>query len=263
MPGEGTARPQSGRTTAPPDSLSRGDCRRPRDSPPKPHCRASFRRLGSLGRRVDAASPYRDQRFERVVQRAERPLLCRRPWEDQEIPSRRDGLGMGAEQDPQTPFDEISLDRSAKLPPHDDPDPSTGTSRTGGQADQRQRSPRGAPPIRNDPTDVGASRHASQHAARVLGYTVSRFLPLARRRFKTRRPSLVSIRLRKPWVRLRRRLLGWRLVMDIPAPLLLLFRKKRPIIGNPRPSVKLGESAKRWPGRGGARQGCRPMAIAA
>jgi hypothetical protein len=76
---------------------------------------------------------------------------------------------MGAEQDPQTPFDTVSLDRSAKLPPHDDPDPSTGTSRTGGQADQRQRAPRRAPTIDDDPADLGASRHTSQPAARVLG----------------------------------------------------------------------------------------------
>ena len=34
--------------------------------------------------------------------------------------------------------------------------------------------------------------------------TVRRFRPLARRRFKTRRPFLVLIRTRKPWVRARR-----------------------------------------------------------
>jgi len=74
---------------------------------------------------------------------------------------------MGAEQDPQTPFDTVSLDRSAKLPPHDDPDPSTWTSR--GQADQRQRASRRAPTIFDDPADLRASRHPSQPAARVLG----------------------------------------------------------------------------------------------
>src|SRR5690606_2036173 len=32
---------------------------------------------------------------------------------------------------------------------------------------------------------------------------------LARRRFRSARPFLVAMRARKPWVRLRRRLLGW------------------------------------------------------
>jgi hypothetical protein len=36
-----------------------------------------------------------------------------------------------------------------------------------------------------------------------------RFRPFWRRRFSTRRPPLVLMRTRKPWVLLRRRLLGW------------------------------------------------------
>ena len=39
-------------------------------------------------------------------------------------------------------------------------------------------------------------------------YTVSRFRPFARRRFKTFRPPLVFIRSRKPWVFFRRRTFG-------------------------------------------------------
>ena len=39
--------------------------------------------------------------------------------------------------------------------------------------------------------------------------TVSRLRPLSRRRFSTLRPPGVAIRARNPWVRLRRRLLGW------------------------------------------------------
>ena len=39
-------------------------------------------------------------------------------------------------------------------------------------------------------------------------YTVSRFRPFARRRFKTFRPPLVFIRARKPWVFFRRRTFG-------------------------------------------------------
>jgi len=41
-------------------------------------------------------------------------------------------------------------------------------------------------------------------------YTASFFLPFARRAFKTIRPPLVCIRLRKPWVRWRFILLGWK-----------------------------------------------------
>jgi len=39
-------------------------------------------------------------------------------------------------------------------------------------------------------------------------YTVKRFRPLARRRFKTCRPPRALMRLKKPWVRARRTLLG-------------------------------------------------------
>ena len=40
-------------------------------------------------------------------------------------------------------------------------------------------------------------------------YGVSLARPLARRRFSTRRPALVAMRARKPWVRARLILLGW------------------------------------------------------
>jgi len=39
--------------------------------------------------------------------------------------------------------------------------------------------------------------------------TVRRLRPLARRRLRTRRPFLVAMRARNPWVRLRFTLLGW------------------------------------------------------
>lgn len=44
---------------------------------------------------------------------------------------------------------------------------------------------------------------------RTLFQAESSFLPFPRRLFKTRRPALVAIRARKPWVRLRLRMLGW------------------------------------------------------
>jgi len=40
-------------------------------------------------------------------------------------------------------------------------------------------------------------------------YGASRARPFARRRFNTRRPALVAMRARKPWVRARLILLGW------------------------------------------------------
>jgi len=40
--------------------------------------------------------------------------------------------------------------------------------------------------------------------------TARRFRPRRRRRDRTRRPALVAIRRRKPWVRLREMLLGWK-----------------------------------------------------
>lgn len=53
-------------------------------------------------------------------------------------------------------------------------------------------------------------------------YGVSCARPLARRRFRTRRPAFVAMRARKPWVRARLILLGWkvRFICLIPACLL-------------------------------------------
>lgn len=50
-------------------------------------------------------------------------------------------------------------------------------------------------------------RHAR---ARYDVETVRRLRPFARRRFKTKRPFLVAMRVRKPWVFFRRRRLGWK-----------------------------------------------------
>jgi hypothetical protein len=49
--------------------------------------------------------------------------------------------------------------------------------------------------------------------------TVSRFRPLARRRFRTSRPFFVLIRTRKPCVRRRRRRFGWNVRFMIADPL--------------------------------------------
>lgn len=61
----------------------------------------------------------------------------------------------------------------------------------------------------------GAARETRVAGRGVQG--VKRARPLARRAFKTRRPPLVAIRARKPWVRLRWMMLGWNVrFMAIP-----------------------------------------------
>ena len=44
---------------------------------------------------------------------------------------------------------------------------------------------------------------------RILYYADKRFLPFARLLFKTRRPPIVFMRSRKPWVRFLQRVFGW------------------------------------------------------
>src|SRR5690606_18060661 len=58
-------------------------------------------------------------------------------------------------------------------------------------------------------------------------YGQSRARPLARRAASTLRPPLVAMRARKPWVRLRRRLLGWNVLFMTAGPLLLLSGCKK------------------------------------
>lgn len=43
-------------------------------------------------------------------------------------------------------------------------------------------------------------------------YALSRLRPFARRRLNTLRPFLVAMRARNPWVRLRFKLLGWKVL---------------------------------------------------
>jgi len=64
--------------------------------------------------------------------------------------------------------------------------------------------------------------------------TVSRLRPLARRRFNTRRPFLVLIRTRKPWVRLRWRRFGWNVLLPF-----ILFSGKRLGAGQRSPGPSL------------------------
>ena len=92
-----------------------------------------------------------------------------------------------------------------------------------GPADQRQKRRRDAPAAALHDIEFGARSQPqrpmerARHGARRRAHcgatdqfveTVSRFRPLARRRFSTMRPFLVRIRTMNPWVRLRRRRLG-------------------------------------------------------
>jgi hypothetical protein len=56
---------------------------------------------------------------------------------------------------------------------------------------------------------AGAERERPDLNSAAARYGVRRLRPFARRRLNTCRPFLVAMRARKPWVRLRRTLLGW------------------------------------------------------
>ena len=64
----------------------------------------------------------------------------------------------------------------------------------------------------------------------------SRLRPFWRRRLSTRRPPLVRIRTRKPWVRFRFRLFGWkvRFMLDCPRP-----RSRNPLMRGRRHRTKV------------------------
>jgi hypothetical protein len=55
---------------------------------------------------------------------------------------------------------------------------------------------------------AGAERERPDRNSAAARYGERRLRPLARRRLNTRRPLLVAMRARKPWVRARRTLLG-------------------------------------------------------
>lgn len=67
---------------------------------------------------------------------------------------------------------------------------------------------------------VSASQPGATREARGAGQGIQgdrRARPLARRAFRTRRPPRVAMRARKPWVRLRWMMLGWKVrFMAIP-----------------------------------------------
>jgi len=66
-------------------------------------------------------------------------------------------------------------------------------------------------PLAQDPSELGAPSQPGLFRKAILlpAQTLRRLRPRARRRFSTRRPPLVRIRTRNPWVRFRFRLFGW------------------------------------------------------
>ena len=59
-------------------------------------------------------------------------------------------------------------------------------------------------------------------------YADKRLRPLLRRALIILRPALVAIRARKPWVRLRRRLLGWNVLFIVLSVLDFVGTKRQP-----------------------------------
>jgi hypothetical protein len=75
----------------------------------------------------------------------------------------------------------------------------------------QEQAPVQAPAVAQQPLEVLRRVEAIRGAQARPGqgtYAASRLRPFCRRRFSTRRPPWLPIRTRKPWVRLRRRLLG-------------------------------------------------------
>ena len=114
----------------------------------------------------------------------------------------------------------VSLDRATDLPAGGNAQ--TGNGETVRQDEERQQAPGGPGPLVvhlakvRPPLDSLPGTQSRSHGGRPIEFpgvihsddTVKRFRPLARRRFKTKRPFFVFIRTKKPCVRRRRRLLG-------------------------------------------------------
>ncbi len=200
------------------DTAAQAAARRPCDTPTTAPGTRSRRDCGGIDSRKKAAGsslsgllPVAEQRGDSLGQHDGRPSLYRCAGQQEPIPSGRHRVGMRANHFPQPALDPVTLDRPAELTTHDHADPTDLLPRFLAHADEGQRSPRQPLSLIKDLSDLdttGDSRHAAD-------YTVRRFLPLARRRFKTRRPSVVDMRLRNPCVRLRRNLLGCLIVTDI------------------------------------------------
>ena len=88
--------------------------------------------------------------------------------------------------------------------------------------------------------------------------TVRRFRPFARRRFNTRRPFFVAILTRKPWVRRRRRLFGWKVRFMVSGPLSRRKTQRRNSNSNEPPSgVSIAGVAAKPPMHAGSWDFCR------
>jgi len=139
---------------------------------------------------------------------------------------------VASEKLPEQPFDPVALEGLARLAPRHQSQPGA-WALSWGQADTEMRCIQFFPPglgpeilpatakpfLSGKAGRPGGRRGGTGNVSRTGGfegviqrcslfYTERRFRPLARRRCKIRRPPLVRMRPRKPWVRARRRLLG-------------------------------------------------------
>jgi len=181
-------------------------------------------RLGSAGLAPRPEPPERPAEFR--FDRAELGIDHVRPRDDDDIQARwQSGV---PEQLPNEALGPVPDDRAAHLPRGGDSQPAV-TERV------RSRHHRHQPPanplavlvdaqkLGAAPNPAGGRKRAQLRFGRIFpghlgnrpesaGYdpvdTLNRFRPLARRRFNTRRPPLVAMRTRNPWVFLRRRLFG-------------------------------------------------------
>jgi hypothetical protein len=159
-------------------------------------------------------SPVVEQRGDPLAQGTHGPQSRRGTREQDPVPAWWHRIGVSAKQLSQPALDPVALDRSTEPAPHDHAYPSGFSTRFLANADQGQRSSGKPAAAVKDRSDLRATGNPP-HRARAAVHTVRRFLPLARRRLSTRRPSVVDMRLRNPWVRLRRNLLGCLIVTDI------------------------------------------------
>src|SRR5690242_4853724 len=76
----------------------------------------------------------------------------------------------------------------------------------------------------------------------LVRYGVRRARPLARRAARTLRPLAVAMRARKPWVRLRCKLLGWKVLFIRASPGTQKFLGKQKDVRRRKPrTVRVGE----------------------